>query len=259
MAADWKVAGKTDAGATFITLTAPASNVDLSRQVVFFAVVGVVSAPTDFTFSAGVNAQALVGIVGTTNSWYRVYRITGLEAGEAVTLNIGASAKFMSAEMTAYPGTGIGSMSGRGVKAGSSAQLVLPAFDKTNPASQVVDFWTTRDAGTGGLQTVTDGTIEAHTRGTGSNNTVMATSYRTASTEVTGTFSAASGNGGGFQIEVLPPEGTPTDPPPATVGDFIVEGGIEINLGEAFIVENGVEVLLGAPFIVENGAEVPLS
>lgn len=232
------VFGGADTGATTVTATAHADT-DTSVQVVLAIIVGVVAAPTAITFPAGITATPLTGIITTTNSWYRVYRITDLSAGEAVVANVGASAKFMSLALVAYPGSGIGNLSALAVKAGTTANLVLPALTKADAASTVVDVWTARDAGTGTLTSVTDGTIRGARRGTGSNNTVVAISDRTAATAVTGVFSASSGNGGGLQVEVLP---LATTPPPSDPWElFMVVDGVEVPM-ELFMVVDGVEV-----------------
>lgn len=241
VAPDWSVVARADAGATTVTVTAPATGVDNTKQVYLLAVVGVVATPPSVTITGtGIAAAAVQALTTTTNSWWVAYQLTGLVNGSSVTVNVGTTGKFMSALLVAYPGTGLGAKSAAAAKASSTNQLVLPALVRTNPDSTIVDLWTARDAGTGGLTAVTDGTIRKTERGTGSNNTVVGVSDRSAVTAVTGTFSAASGNGGGIQVEVLPLAGGPVEPVlPTPPYMFVMVGGERVVV-EPFVMVGGV-------------------
>lgn len=233
----WSVLGRVDAGATTLNITAPASGVDLSQQVVLMLTCGVVAAPTAPTVASSTTVQP---VTTTTNSWWMLHRVTSLTNGGTVTADMGASgAKFMSGLLVAYPGSGLGAVGAPAAKASSTASLTLPAVTPVGSGSTFAAFWTARDAGAGALTAVTDGTIRATARGTGSNNTIVGVSDKTTSGATTGTFSAASGNGGGTQVEILPVTGTP---PPASSGFFIMVDGTEVPLGQPFIMVGGTEV-----------------
>lgn len=247
----WTAEAKADAGATSISVTAPVP-IDFVNTVVLALICGVVATPTEVTIPTG--GSAVSTLATTVNSWWQIFRATGATGGNTVTLNVGASTKFMSALLCAYGGDSL-TYRGGAAKVGTTASLVLPAIaTRDDPASTIVDMWSARDAGTGVLTTVSQGTIRRTFRGAGSNNTVLGVSDQEASNLAnTGVFSTSSGNGGGGRVEVFYAGGAPVDPSSDPI--YVMRNGVLVK-GVAHVMRGGV-LVEGKPYIMRGGVLVP--
>lgn len=209
----WTV-GTDGAGAlsTSLTVTAPST---AAGELALIVVSGVCSTtgtpPASVTVTrsgTGATTQTVVP-TAAVNVWICVWAVQGVAASEQLTIT-GDLEYYMTVAAAGYGGVTVGASSTVAVRAASSTDTVVPAFTTQSAASTVVDLWSARDSGSGGLTSVTTGTIRISQRSTAGNLTPVAaisdyTPGSTAVGTVTGTFATASGNGAGLQVELVSP------------------------------------------------------